>query len=57
MSIHIVDTCTRSKVITYSLDSTKGVHGAMYVEQKIEYHSDHRNDYTRCRHTHKKLRL
>ena len=45
MSILIVDTCTRSKVITYSLDSTKGVHGAMYVEQKIEYHSDHRNDY------------
>jgi hypothetical protein len=31
MTILYADACTRSKVITYAfLDSTKGVHGAIY---------------------------
>ena len=47
--LHSVDTCTRSKVITYRLESSSGFHGAMYVEQKIEYHSVHRNACTRSK--------
>ena len=47
-------TYTRSKVKTYRLDSSSGIQGAMYVEGKAEYHSDHRNGYTPCRHTNKK---
>ena len=34
-------TCTRSKVITYSLDLSGWIHGAMHVEERVEYHSDH----------------
>ena len=48
-----VGTCTRSRVITYSLDSSSWIHGAMHVEEREEYHSDHRDDYTPCRHIHK----
>ena len=45
-------TCTRSRVITYILDSSSWMHGAMHVEERVEYHSDHRDGYTPCRHTH-----
>ena len=36
-------TSTRSKVKAYDLDSSSGIHRAMYVEGMVEYHSDHRN--------------
>ena len=45
--------CTRSRVITYSLDSSSWIHGAMHVEERVEYDSDHRDGYTPCRHMHK----
>ena len=47
-------TFTRSRVKTYVLDSSSGNHGAINVEGMIEYHSDHRNSYTACRHIHNK---
>ena len=28
-------TCTRSRVITYSLDSSSWIHGAMHVEERV----------------------
>ena len=28
---------------THFLDSSSGIHGAMYVEGRVEHHSDHRN--------------
>ena len=34
-------TCTRSRVITYWLDSSSWIHGAMHVEERVKYHSDH----------------
>ena len=34
-------TCTRSRVITYSLDSSSLIHGAMHVEDRVEYNSGH----------------
>ena len=43
-------TCTRSRVITYSLDSSSWIHEAMHVEDRVEYNSGHRDDYTACRH-------
>ena len=46
-------TCTRSRVITYRLDSSSWIHGAMRVEERLEYLSDHREGYTPCRHMHK----
>ena len=46
-------TYTRSKVKTYRLDSSSGIHGALYVEGRVKYHSDRRNSYTACRHIHK----
>ena len=46
-------TCTRSRVITYSLDSSSWIHGAMHVEDRVEYNSGHRDGYTACRHMHK----
>ena len=48
-------TYTRSRAITYMycLDSSSWIHGAMHVEERVEYHSDHRDGYTRCRHMHK----
>ena len=32
-------TCTRSRVITYQLDSSSWNHGAMHVEDRVEYNS------------------
>ena len=46
-------TCTRSRVITYSLDSSSSIHEAMQVEETAEYHSDHTDGYTLCRYMHK----
>ena len=46
-------TCTRSRVISYALDSSSWIHGAMHVEESVEYHRDHRDGYTPCRHMHK----
>ena len=45
-------TRTRSRVITYTLDSSSWIHGAMHVEERVEYHSDHGDSYTPCRHMH-----
>ena len=46
-------TCTRSRVITYFLDSSSWIHGTMHVEERAEYHCDHTDGYTPCRHMHK----
>ena len=46
-------TCTRSRVITYRLDSFSWIHGAMHAEERVEFNSDHRDGYTPCRHMHK----
>ena len=46
-------TCTRSRVITYPLDSSSWIHGAMHVEDRVEYNSGHRDGYTACRYMHK----
>ena len=46
------DTCTRSRVITYFLDSSSRIHEAMHVEEMVEHHSNHRDRYTPCRHMH-----
>ena len=46
-------TQTRSRVKTYDLNSSSGIQGAMDVEGRVEYHSDHRNSYTPCKHMHK----
>ena len=46
-------TCTRSTVITYFLDPSSWIHAPMHVEERVEYHSDHRDGYTPCRHMHK----
>ena len=35
-------TIRRSRVITYALDSSSGIHGAICVEGMIEYRSDHK---------------
>ena len=43
-------TCTRSRLITYKLDSSGRIHGAMHVEELLEYFSDHREGYTEYRH-------
>ena len=43
-------TCTRSRVITYFLDSSSWIHGAMHVEDRVEYNSGHRDGYTACSH-------
>ena len=32
-------TCTRSRVITYRLDSSSWIHGAMHEEDRVEYNS------------------
>ena len=45
--------CTRSRVITYFLDSSSWIHGAMHVEDRVEYNSGHRDGYTACRDMHK----
>ena len=44
------ETCTRSRVKTYILDSSSGNHGAMHVEERKEHHSDHSDGYTPCWH-------
>ena len=51
-------TSTRSRVITYKLDSSGWIHGTMraeeiHVEERVEYNSEHRDGYTPCRHMHK----
>ena len=33
-------TCTRSRVKTYSLDSSSVIYGTMDVEERVEHHSD-----------------
>ena len=33
-------------MITYYLDSSSRIHGAMHVEERVEYHSEHRDGYT-----------
>ena len=43
MQAHAQEVC---RVKTYHLDSSSGIHGAMYVEERVEYHSDHRDGYT-----------
>ena len=43
-------TCTRSRVITYLLDSSCWIHGAMHVDDRVEYNSGHRDGYTACSH-------
>ena len=45
-------TCTRSRVITYYLDSSSWIHGAMHVEERLEYHSDHRDGYSPIKYMH-----
>ena len=45
---------TCSKVRTYKLDASRWIHGANQVEESVEYHSDHRDGYTQCRHIHKR---
>ena len=52
MSALKAGTCTRSRVITYQLDSWRWIHGAINVEEKGNYHSMHRDGYTQCRHMH-----
>ena len=44
-------TCTRSRVITYELDSSSWNHGAMHAEERVVCHSG-RDGYTVCRHMH-----
>ena len=44
----------RDSYITYELDSSSWIHGAMHVEERVECHSDHRESYNPCRHMHKK---
>ena len=34
-------TCTRSRMITYCLDSSSWIHGAMHVEDRVECNSGH----------------
>ena len=46
-------TCTRSRVITHLLDSSRRIHRAIHVEEKDNYQSVHRDGYTQCRHVHK----
>ena len=46
-------TCTRSRVITHLLDSSRWIHGAINVEEKGNYHNVHRDGYTQGRHMHK----
>ena len=46
-------TCTRSRVITYELDSSSWIHGAMHAEERVGCHNGHRDGYTACRHMHK----
>ena len=43
-------TCTRSRVITYCLDSSSWIHGAIHVEDRVEYNSGNRDVYTACGH-------
>ena len=31
---------------TYCLDSSSWIHAAMHVEERVEYHSEHRDGYT-----------
>ena len=49
-----IGTCTRSRVITYFLDSSSWIHGAMHVEDCVEYNSGHRDGYTACMQAHAK---
>ena len=35
--------CTRGRVITHSLDSSRRIHRAIHVEEKGNYHSVHRD--------------
>ena len=46
-------TRTRSRLITYKLDSSGRIHGAMHVEELLEHFSEHREGYTDYRHMHK----
>ena len=47
-------TCTRSRVTTYLLDSSRCNHGAIReCGRKGKYHNDHKDGYTPCRHMHK----
>ena len=46
-------TCTRSRMITHSLDSSRRIHGAIHVEEKGNYPSVYKDGYTQCRHMHK----
>ena len=38
----------RSRMKTYFLDSLSGIHGAIYVEGRAEYHSDHSGIHKEC---------
>ena len=37
-SIH-AGTCTRSRLITYRLDSSSWINGGMHVKERVQYHS------------------
>ena len=53
----LAGTCTSSRVITYKLDSSSWIHGVNHLEKTVEYHSDHRDSYTPCRHILKEYRV
>ena len=39
-------TCTMSKVTTYLLDLSSWIHGAIHVEERVEYHNGPRETAT-----------
>ena len=39
-------TLPRSRMITYILNSSSRIHAAMHVEERVEYHSEHRDGCT-----------
>ena len=45
---------TKSRdIVTHKLDSASWIHGAKHVEERVEYHSDHRDGYNPYRRMHK----
>ena len=45
--------CTKIRATTYLLDLSNLIEVAIGVEERVEYHSNHREGYTQCRHMHK----
>ena len=52
LAILQASTCTKSRMITYELDSSSWIDGAMHLEERVEYHSDHKDGYTSSKHMH-----